>query len=260
MQSEYNMKRLWTKEETIIAFNLYCKIPFAKSSKSHPMVREYAKIIERTPDALNMKIGNIGRLDPSLKQNGIKGLSHGAKLEKEVWDDFYSDPEKLTLEGETLLEKFSKNKVRENLIYGEKTKEEETEHLTIVKQRKGQVFFRKMVLSAYDYRCCISGIRSIDLLEACHIISWSESPNLRSNPSNGLCLNSLFHQAYDTYLISITPEMEIVISEKLIQESPDGKLREYLRELNKKKILLPNKFYPSKEFLAIHHEQYLKAI
>jgi len=28
----------WTREVTIIAFNLYCKIPFKDSSKTHPEV------------------------------------------------------------------------------------------------------------------------------------------------------------------------------------------------------------------------------
>lgn len=54
----------WSKEETIIAFNTYCKIPFRSRNKSHPLVVRYAQILGRTPSALNMKIGNIGRLDP----------------------------------------------------------------------------------------------------------------------------------------------------------------------------------------------------
>lgn len=72
----------WTREETIIAFNVYCKIPFKKSSKTHPLVVKYAKIIGRTPSALNMKIGNIGRLDPDLQRQGITGLTNGATMEK----------------------------------------------------------------------------------------------------------------------------------------------------------------------------------
>ena len=68
----------WTRNETIIAFNLYCKIPFKNCSKMHPMIIKYANILGRTPSALNMKIGNIGRLDPDLKSQGISGLTHGA--------------------------------------------------------------------------------------------------------------------------------------------------------------------------------------
>ncbi len=39
----------WTREETIVAFNVYCKIPFIESSKSHPIIRAYAQILGRTP-------------------------------------------------------------------------------------------------------------------------------------------------------------------------------------------------------------------
>ena len=39
------MNRNWTREETIIAFNVYCKIPFKDSNKNHPMIKKYADII-----------------------------------------------------------------------------------------------------------------------------------------------------------------------------------------------------------------------
>ena len=81
-------KNNWTKEETIIAYNVYCKVPFKSSSKSNPTIIKYANIIGRSPSALNMKVGNFGRLDPELKQQGIVGLAHGSKPEEEVWAEF----------------------------------------------------------------------------------------------------------------------------------------------------------------------------
>jgi putative restriction endonuclease len=57
-----------------------------KSSKSNPTIIKYANIIGRSPSALNMKVGNFGRLDPELKRQGIVVLSHGSKFEDEVWD------------------------------------------------------------------------------------------------------------------------------------------------------------------------------
>lgn len=56
-------RRNWTREETIVAFYVYCIVPFASSSKSNPTIIHYAKLLGRTPSALNMKIGNIGRLN-----------------------------------------------------------------------------------------------------------------------------------------------------------------------------------------------------
>ncbi len=81
------MRKNWTKEETIIAFNVYCKIPFKDCNKSHPMIIKYARILGRSASALGMKVGNIGRLDPDLKNKGISGLVHGAKMEQEVWNE-----------------------------------------------------------------------------------------------------------------------------------------------------------------------------
>ncbi len=35
----------WTREETIVAFNVYCKIPFKNSSKTNLIIIKYANII-----------------------------------------------------------------------------------------------------------------------------------------------------------------------------------------------------------------------
>jgi len=81
-------RNYWSKEETIVAFNVYCKIPFKSSSKTNPTIIKYANIIGRSPSALNMKVGNFGRLDPELKKQGITGLVNGSKLEEYIWDEF----------------------------------------------------------------------------------------------------------------------------------------------------------------------------
>ena len=164
------MVNKWTREETIIAFNVYCKIPFKDSKKTHPMIKEYAKIIGRSPSALNMKIGNIGRLDPKLKEKGIVGLSHGAKIEKDIWTEFYENPDKLTFESECLIAKFTQQNIENMANIDIKKLPNGKERLTIVKQRVNQSFFRSAVMCSYDFKCCISGIGNSELLEACHIV------------------------------------------------------------------------------------------
>jgi hypothetical protein len=77
----------WTREETIVAFNVYCKVPFKSSSKTNPTIIKYANIIGRSPSALNMKVGNFGRLDPELKKQGAAGADgpedrHGYRFRK----------------------------------------------------------------------------------------------------------------------------------------------------------------------------------
>jgi len=64
----------WSREQTIVALNVYCKIPFKNSSARHPLVQEYAKLLGRTAAALNFKIGNLGSYDPILRAKGIVGL------------------------------------------------------------------------------------------------------------------------------------------------------------------------------------------
>lgn len=104
----------WSKEETIVAFNVYCKIPFKSSSKTNPTIIKYANIIGRSPSALNMKVGNFGRLDPELKKQGITGLVNGSKLEEDVWNEFNGNWEKLVFESEELIAKFQNKTIEEN--------------------------------------------------------------------------------------------------------------------------------------------------
>lgn len=44
-------RNLWSKDEMILALNLYLKMPFGKMHKTNPEVIRVAKLIGRTPDA-----------------------------------------------------------------------------------------------------------------------------------------------------------------------------------------------------------------
>jgi putative restriction endonuclease len=78
-------KDVWTREQLIMALNVYFKIPFKDVKEKHPLIQKYAPLIGRTPTALKMKIGNFGRLDPTLKAKDIVGLGHGSKAEEPIW-------------------------------------------------------------------------------------------------------------------------------------------------------------------------------
>jgi putative restriction endonuclease len=182
----------WSREETIVAFNVYCKVPFKNSSKTHPLIMEYANIIGRSPSALNMKVGNFGRLDPELKKKGITGLVNGSKLEEDIWEEFNGNWEKLAYESELLVAKFS-NKSIDELVEIEEDElplKEGIERERIVRQRVNQSFFRSAILSAYYSKCCITGLSIPDFLVAGHIIPWAKDKENRLNPRNGLCLNN----------------------------------------------------------------------
>ncbi|MGV8815204.1 MAG: HNH endonuclease [Gelidibacter sp.] len=247
-------KNNWTREETIVAFNVYCKIPFKNSSKTHPTIIKYANILGRSPSALNMKIGNLGRLDPELRKKGITGLVNGSKLEEIIWDEFHGNWDDLAFESEKLIAEFQGNNI-ENKFESESLPEGK-DKLRLVKTRVNQSFFRSSVLSAYDLTCCITGIKIPELLIASHIIPWSENRE-RTNPQNGLCLNNLHDKAFDKGLISVDPNYNISVSKYLLEYEKE-KDDIYFSHFNKKKINLPDKFFPRIEFIEHHFSNYTK--
>ena len=251
-------KNNWTREETIIAFNVYCKIPFKSSSKSNPTIIKYANIIGRSPSALNMKIGNFGRLDSELKIQGIVGLDHGSKLEEEIWDEFHEDWQKLAFESEQLIAKFSNRPIYEISEIKIENMKEGIERETNVKQRINQSFFRSTVLSSYYFKCCITGLSIPDFLVASHIIPWSKNTEQRLNPRNGLCLNSIHDKAFDRGFITITPEFNLRVSGVFGDFEKEKAVQDFFMKYENKKINLPDKFLPTKEFLEYHYHNIFK--
>jgi putative restriction endonuclease len=251
-------QRLWTRDELILAINLYSKLPFGKMHSRNPEVVSLAKFINRTPGSIAFKLVNFASLDPSLKERGIKGASNAGNLDKEVWREFYNNWDDAFEESEKLLAK-TKNVTIEELYANEfaDTEEKGIEKQRLVKTRVNQHRFRKLVLSNYNETCCITGINQPDLLIASHITSWSKYENNRLNPMNGLCLNALHDKAFDKGLVTISADnYTIKISSKLHNKNSGSVLQDYFFKYNGKQISLPKKFLPSKEFLQIHNEYF----
>ncbi len=248
----------WTKEETIIAFNVYCKIPFKSSSKTNPTIIKYANIIGRSPSALNMKVGNFGRLDPELKKKGIVGLRNGSKLDEIVWEEFNGNWEKLAYESELLIAQFQNKKIEE-LIDAEALefpigKERES----IVKQRVNQNFFRSTILSSYNVKCCFTGLSIPDFLVASHIKPWKADEANRLNPHNGLCLNSIHDKAFDKGFMTVTPDYKIKVSKCFEDLTRDKAIADFFQKYENQSIILPDRFLPSKDFLDWHSTNIFK--
>lgn len=254
------MRNNWTREETIVAFNVYCKIPFKSSSKYNPTIIKYADIIGRSPSALNMKVGNFGRLDPELKKQGISGLTHGSKTEEDIWQEFNGNWEKLAFESEQIIAHFSKKTIEEvtQIKVDDIDIREGLERERVVKQRVNQSFFRSTVLSSYYFKCCITGLSIPDFLVASHIIPWSKCTEHRLNPRNGLCLNSIHDKAFDRGFITISPEFKVIVSNVLGDLEKDKAVQDFFIKYNNQKINLPDKFLPSKEFLEHHYDNIFK--
>ncbi len=251
-------KNNWTREQTIVAFNVYCRIPFKNSSARHPEIIKYANIIGRTPSALNMKVGNFGRLDPELKKRGITGLKNGAKLEKIIWKEFHGNWEALSYESESLIAQFQNKSLEEITQIDLSDIKEGVDKERIVKTRVNQNFFRSTILASYYQKCCITGFTIPDFLVASHIIPWSKNKKERLNPRNGLCLNTLHDRAFDQGYITITPTYEVIISKYLTEYETDNGLVDFFLKYRNRKIFLPDKFTPNLMFLEYHYEEIFK--
>lgn len=253
-------KNNWSREETIIAFNVYCKIPFKSSSKTNQTIIKYANIIGRSPSSLNMKVGNFGRLDPELKKQGITGLTHGSKLEEDIWEEFNGNWEELAYESELLISKYAHKSIEETagIILSDFEVPEGLEKQTIVKQRVNQKFFRTTILSSYYSKCCITGLSIPDFLVASHIIPWSKDKQNRLNPRNGICLNSIHDKAFDKGFITITPDFKVKVSKYFDEYKTEKSVCDFFLNFDNLRINLPDKFIPSKEFLDFHFNNIFK--
>jgi putative restriction endonuclease len=65
------MRNSWTRDDHIIAFNVYCRIPFGQIDEDTPEVQELAKLVGRSVGAASYKLANFARLDPALKKRGV---------------------------------------------------------------------------------------------------------------------------------------------------------------------------------------------
>ncbi len=248
----------WTREETILAFELYCRIPFGKINKTNLEIIELAKLLDRTPSAVAMKMCNLASYDPVLRKRGIKGLINGSKLEKKIWEEFKNDWESLVFESKTIVEHINYRNKRDSIKIESNALGNERE--SIVKKRIGQEFFRSAVLNAYENCCCITGISIKQLLIASHIKPWrcSDVKTERINPSNGLCLNALHDKAFDGGFITIDSKYRVIISSQLKNEQIDELTKAWITSFDSKYINLPNKFLPEKRFIEYHNDVIFK--
>lgn len=247
-------QRLWTRDELILAINLYCKLPFGRLHRLNPQVIHLSNLIDRTPNSVAYKLVNFASLDPILQARGIKGASNTSKLDKQVWDEFYNNWDELPFISEQLLAKAEGTSIEKlnDIDSDELPKGQEKE--MIVKVRVNQSFFRSSILASYNNRCCITGIERPELLIAGHIKPWSLDEKNRLNPSNGIAINALHDKAFENGLLTILPDYTIKISSILLKQEKSESLEKYFFHYENKEIILPSRFFPDVEFLKYHNE------
>lgn len=120
--------------------------------------------------------------------------------------------------------------------------------------------FKKVIPQIYNYTCCISGMRilataNIQMIDACHIVPFSESHD--DTITNGISLCPNLHRAFDRGLISIDENYQVIVSKFFVENDSDFLMRKF----DNKKIMLPEekKYHPSPERLGWHlREKFIK--
>ena len=247
----------WQREQLLVAFHLYCRMPFGKMHRGNPDVIRYAALIGRTPSALAMKLTNIASLDPAITSTGRKGLEGASTSDRAMWEEMQADWDKFALATQQTIDRIEGHPRVEpdsqNISVIEAENYEGVEKLTLTKARVGQAFFRNAVLSAYDYRCCISGLAVPQLLVASHIVPWRSDSKNRLNPRNGLCLSMLHDKAFDLGLISVTDDFTVQVSPKL-KRGDDEFLCASILKYEGQQLRTPEKFLPHRDFLGYHRD------
>jgi putative restriction endonuclease len=116
--------------------------------------------------------------------------------------------------------------------------------------------FRKAIVTLYEHRCALCGIRMLTLdghtvVEAAHIKPWSEGHDDR--PANGLALCRLCHWSFDEGLMSVGVEYEVLVSRRVqIEQNLPG----HILTLRDRHIFTPNgdQYWPTQDNFDYHRK------
>ena len=247
--------RNWQRDESLLVLHLYCRTPFGKLHHRNPEIIHLAEVIDRTPSAVAMKAVNFAHLDPNLNRQGLSSVS---KADRELWDEFLTDSNHIALAAEDLYEKRMFPQADAESIHEGPIPDGPTESVQAVKVRRVQRFFRNSVLTSYESRCAISGLKIPSLLVASHIIPWKDSENRRADPTNGLALNNLYDKAFDRGLLTFDEQWRVCLSGELKMHFSDSDLSKRLLDIEGRELQMPKRFYPDPSAMDYHRQRVFK--
>jgi putative restriction endonuclease len=117
--------------------------------------------------------------------------------------------------------------------------------------------FKREIPKIYNNTCAITGLRidaitNVSMVDACHIIPFSEGYD--DTLTNGIALCPNLHRAFDRGLISISDNYKVILNKSFIESSSTYNISQF----EGKEILLPNQleFYPTLENLSEHRKRF----
>ena len=198
-----------------------------------------------------MKCCNLAAFDSSHQARGVSGLSNASRLDRELWEDFQTDPEQTAFDAEKAYSEAMGTAPRvSDVVEWEEVQGLDRTQMT--KVRVNQQFFRAMILTGYRSQCAICEIPVASLLVASHIVPWSVDRSLRMNPRNGLCLCNLHDRAFDRGLITINGDYRIVVDSSLQELRNIESIATSFLKYEAQALRLPERWLPDPAFLDVH--------
>jgi putative restriction endonuclease len=132
-------------------------------------------------------------------------------------------------------------------------------YTSTIRVRLHQHLFRERVIEAYQSQCSLCRLRHIELLDAAHIIPDS-APEGEPLITNGIALCKLHHAAYDSFILSISPDYVIHVRQDVLEEHDGPVLLHALKEMNGNRIILPKevRYWPNKGALEQRYDAFIQ--
>ena len=249
------VRRLWTREELILALSVYFQLPFGRLNHTTPEVKELARVLGRSENSAALRLVNFAACDPYIINSGRTGMTSGIGVCMPIWKEFNEDRERLFCEAQRIKASMLHQSI-EDTLHLTASDLEGKERTTVIRQRVNQSVFRSMILYNYEERCAITGINIPELLVAGHIIPWADStPQQKLSPENGICLSALYDKAFDKGLITISPDdYTILLSSALHEYENQEYYDRHFGCVSGQKMTMPIEHKPNRDFLAYHRD------
>ena len=249
------MGRDWTETERLAAMYLYCQLPFGRMHSRNPEIIALAGKMGRTPSSLAMKLTNFASMDPIHQKRGVKGLRGASSDDRHLWQRFHADWNAMVEKSASAFDSFLVDtpSLPEQDLLPPTTPSGPTTISRTVKARRGQDWFRMVLLASYEGSCCITGCNTEAMLVASHIIPWSENEQNRLNPQNGLILSAIHDRAFEKGFLAIDEEYKILISSEFLKSKNDF-IKTSIASYHKQPLRTPKRFPPDPSFLKQHRE------
>lgn len=254
----------WTRDELLVALNLYHKLTFGQLHARQPAIHTLADKLGRGANSLAMKLCNFASLDPALKLRGIKGLAGASALDVAVWQEFHEHlQESVPASEKAFRDLFVRDEnseveviPKEGIRVRKRPPSGASEIVVNAKQRRGQEYFRDAVLNNFGGHCGVSGLGVRELLIASHILPWGTHPGERWNVRNGLALSRLHDAAFDRGLITFDEQFKLKLSPRLRSALPQHTVVVNFGDYAGQPLHLPDDaVLPELSFLAEHRSK-----